>query len=720
MSYGLKYTTNFDSLQGITYTFNIYEKDYLGSDSRILLGGQPCVQQWQADDVFAPIQGCVLNVEIVNEGALPLSSFFSNNDDQFKGELVGDYGVHFLGFLVQDDSTEIQVDYAHYIRLSFTDNLGLLKDVPINQANFTYGTPTTVSRTVSYVTGGYAFAVSGTPLGLQIGQQFTLSGLSGPNGIYTVAGLTYFSTSFKIETVEYNGGTFSSGSATIGYTIPYFDLTDKLSLAEIFSICLNATGLKLGINVYSQLDVRLGVVGRLFEDVFLDGENFLNADKWDSCYTVMERILKRYRMVLLQTKGDWNFIRWDELRQAGNSITYFEYNYDFVYQSTVSGQNNVFNWDAGEIVTGLLRGILRPYKFVRQTFNYNQQENLLKNYNFQQLGVLLSTYTSGSNTVYEYDLSLWFNGIAAPNAQRIIRVIYDSSGNEIERYAVITGNTGDSSRAATSTPIEVNVGDKFKWSFSFRTDVSQPGNVNCVFSVRLFDGTTTRYLKNDGGWEAANGFTFTVLSGDNTNEWHSVEIEARELPYTGLLYIYLGEQTSSVADETWYKDLSFEYIPAVASQTKIIGHTHTNTQSLISRNANDFEIYVDDSPRNSIAGTQFLDSFTSLVQDRTSEWLPDEIKLGQITTFQELFWRRKTRTILEGTVIGILQSSRIVNKLTIFNSSIYPTLNVIFGQLSINYKNDLADFSGVEMWEDGEINADLESVYEFKYLYGKI
>ena len=39
MAYGLKYTSTFDSLKGEGYTVDIYQKDYVGSSTNILLGG---------------------------------------------------------------------------------------------------------------------------------------------------------------------------------------------------------------------------------------------------------------------------------------------------------------------------------------------------------------------------------------------------------------------------------------------------------------------------------------------------------------------------------------------------------------------------------------------------------------------------------------------------------------------------------------------------------
>ena len=83
MSYGLRYTSSFDSIAGITHTTEIYKKGYSGSSDSFVLAGTPVVQEWQADDPKQPIAGCQLIVRIINSGSLPASDFFSNEDDTF-------------------------------------------------------------------------------------------------------------------------------------------------------------------------------------------------------------------------------------------------------------------------------------------------------------------------------------------------------------------------------------------------------------------------------------------------------------------------------------------------------------------------------------------------------------------------------------------------------------------------------------------------------------
>lgn len=313
-------------------------------------------------------------------------------------------------------------------------------------------------------------------------------------------------------------------------------------------------------------------------------------------------------------------------------------------------------------IVGLTGSILRPFQYTQETFNYKQPAQLLQNADLQTLGSFVREYTDGTDTIKEYLLSLWFPDdlFPSPTPEHIIRIRYDNLGNEIERLAVIDGATLDAPRAIQSTAIEVNTDDVVKFSFSFRTDVSQPGNVNITFAVRLFNGTLNRYVQNDGSWLSTIGFSYNVPSGDNTNQWHNVEIPSLPAPFPGLLYCYLAEATANPANETWYKDLAFEITNNVNKSTKIIGQQHTDRQTPVIKNNDAVEIFIDDSPRNSINGSMRLSTYHNLIQDLTLFWgyAPDGTsRLGQLTTFETLFARRIPRTKLEGTMYGLIQNA---------------------------------------------------------------
>ena len=343
-----------------------------------------------------------------------------------------------------------------------------------------------------------------------------------------------------------------------------------------------------------------------------------------------------------------------------------------------------------------------------------------------------------------------------------------------------------------------------KVSFSWRTKDSHTF-VNNAFAVRLTDGTTTKYIQLGGAWGNPIGINYAF---DDSAVWSSIDIPlSYPVPFEGQVQVFLTDATYTAGEENWYKNFSFELTFGVTEQKNITGQTHTSTQNQNPKANEDVEIFIDDSPRNSIQGTLFLSTFTGLLQDRTTLWMRPTViearRLGDITTFEQLFWRRAPRTKLEGQMYGLVQNinrtlrytltgstgevdlgtglfkvispglptgvftpgvvftlsgtddndgtytvdsvvdattflvvepmvalntgtftltvgiiqPRHISMLTIIQYVGLSGLNFIFGRLTIDYARN--NFNGTfwEQWQTGEVDTDIRSYYEFKYLY---
>src|SRR6185312_12526980 len=134
-NYQIKYQCEFDSLKGEPYTVQRRQKNYTGGITSVTGGATPVLHDWQTDDPKAPVKGSSLTVSLINNGTLPLESFYSIDDDEFKVILLWGTQILFVGSLVQDDCSEIMADYTHEIQLSANDNLGLLKDLTLDKAD---------------------------------------------------------------------------------------------------------------------------------------------------------------------------------------------------------------------------------------------------------------------------------------------------------------------------------------------------------------------------------------------------------------------------------------------------------------------------------------------------------------------------------------------------------------------------------------------------------
>ena len=250
--------------------------------------------------------------------------------------------------------------------------------------------------------------------------------------------------------------------------------------------------------------------------------------------------------------------------------------------------------------------------------------------------------------------------------------------------------------------------------------------------------TTTYYLKEDGSWVTTGaGIFYPISSGDDLIDWHNVSVTSKPTPINGIINIFLNETTLTTTTETLYKDLSFNVSYIIAGSGKVIGHTHTDSQSQQIKNNIDKEILLDDTPRTSIKGALYLESYTNLLRDLTVRWqYPiasyDYSRLGEGTTKEALFTTYKMRSKYEGKYLYINQDDVMLNNLAVFvddqNANLFRYAP---GKMTIDYKNGHADLS---LWEiiDSEdfepggagITIDFlafanSKLYEFNYLYEK-
>ena len=283
MSYGLKYQSSFDNKVSNTYNVKIYEKNYSGSTTTFLLAGTPVIQEWQVDDPKAPIKGCQLTVNIINDGTFPLSNFYALEDDTFLCEFLDGTDLKFKGYLVQDEISELMTDRAHEISIKFTDNLALLKDITFNEAAKLWGTQQSYTRLTTAVniadTG--TISIAGGAFEIPVGTVFTLSGTSG-DGTYTVKALTFSGGVFTIFTTEPIAAEYTNETGDIEFILP-IDLTGYQTFAEILAMCLKSTYLELDTKVSTTIICDGASTDRFLEETYVKSEDYLNGNNWDSC-----------------------------------------------------------------------------------------------------------------------------------------------------------------------------------------------------------------------------------------------------------------------------------------------------------------------------------------------------------------------------------------------------------------------------------------------------
>lgn len=648
-NYGKYFQSTFDPPDGGSFAFKpryrleIHKKNYDGATQSIT-GGEAMVKQtWQTDQAKPAIKGCSLTISLVNKNqSLPLSTFLSTDDDEYKVRLYWIEKVIlttvdrllFEGFIVQDDCNEIMVDYTHTIELTATDNLGLLKQVALNEAPASF----------EYFNGGTTILMASSPhllrigigLGRQVeqGDRIEIIGTA-IAGIYNIVSFVENGLYLDITTVE-PIATLAPTSTTIN--ILRSNLLEKITLNSILKRCLSATGLELDTNIYTKLkEVNHLNSKSLFAQTLIEPETFLKNDTdFEDCYTILEKILRgdneNAMFTLFQDKGKWNIVRWDELREYSNLIEGFSYDKDFNYLGLITLPANITAGigEDSRAETGLSRQFFRPYVFTKEQFDYKNPPHLLRNANLQILGNLLRDYTnnlSGADfrKIKEYKMPWWY--VVPPNTVEdyYIRVVYDQYDNEVERYLVLTDNEIKSYR------IEASEGDILELSFNVKMDQQWVNDITFDYIIEITDGATTKRLRNylpiagDPGvkpyWGDGGGYRFrsTAVHEDN-----NVTITSPPIPFDSLLYVYLMPfivpPQITTAAETYYNDIRFTYISFINKSTKIIGQTHKSEQVASIKQRNEKPIYADDSPRNSIAGTLYLDRKIGVLQERTTRW----------------------------------------------------------------------------------------------------
>ena len=658
--------------------------------------------------------------------------------------LTGDSNeVLFIGFLVQDDFYESLVDYTHAITLSATDGLGLLKSVALSEAEVrraftvTYKSIGALPNIIYVLTYDPAFYP-------QAGDVFEVAGTTYTivDAIYVVQTIVGDLFNWAIDVTPVTP-TYPLTTDTV-YLTGEIDLLNKNSILSIIAICLGQTNLPLITNIFHNLyEYRQDNTRSTFETTLLDPRIFITNNNYDDCYSVLTKIMETYKCSIFQANGEWNIINWFEAvpkeswSYANNAIPAFIYDETFTFAGTTIFTNN-FNIGNSPAQTRyvheVLGGAVRGYKFSRKKFDYKQPDQLLRNYNLQYTGSLLRTYISGTTRISEYDATYIQGTNNTPFVERFIRVEYDTIlERESDRYLVIRGQGWDDIQTVPFDPIEVNEGDRVNFSCKFRTNVSgTPGTV--FFSVNINDGATSENLDSTsatvgsvGQLYWAGGYMACVFpAGEDSIDWHEIDsttatLPSPQIPRSSLLTIYMPTITDppqSTGKESHFKEIRLEYIPYINDSTKIIGQVHKQIQPPNIKNNNDVDIYIDDSPRNSIAGTLFLTTKTGVLQDRTTYWrYPPDANgwgLGERTTLDELLWKQKTRSKIESGFVGNYQNS-IISLLTMAIFEFNHTKNYTFGLLTINYKRN--QFSGT-LWEiyDSE-DAELDNTYTLEYLY---
>lgn len=754
MAYGLKYRSDYDSVTGKTYRIEIYQDGYTDIFYNIELSGQPVVQTWQQDDVFAPVRGCALTMKFLNSGNLPVESFYADQDNAFKVIhtclTTGD--VTFIGFINQADTFEDMLDYRHIITVTANDSLALLKDIKFNKTTWNVNEIYEIgSVTLAAPHGVIISDCNYTPVPYT---QFVFIDANGNEHYYTPTVVTPgsgFVTCTVIETVVTTAT--QTGKIAVHSAFRFYE---RNNLLNIILVCLLNTGLELNCNVYTNLfEISFKTGLSFLQQTYIDTQTFLSGDNFDDCHTVLTKVLSRFGLCLFQAEGRWNIMRPNELRYYSNGqIPCFVYDkkMNLIGTETLSNPVGIGANENTFPETGATRYIVRPYKYSKETFNYKQPDELIRDNRLLKVGSLISSITQGDTRIDTYEIPTnigWTHYYS--DASRIVVKTNIYSETETDRY-LLQPKVNNGGAGYLGFPniefnqIEVSKGDRLNFECSVKSASSTGGqNVKYRFGFYLRTTTGTYYnLVNTGGagnafqWNLVNatpiqsiGFAHTVLAAEAEQYYNYVlsdegtQKKVPTFPADGLLTIRVyGTNDTNVSQpnvDCIIKDISISITNYINDSAKVIGQVHNNTQPPEIKNNSEIEILADDSPRNSIAGTLFRVQFTGLLQNKTTGWyrsgFTENKKLGEITTFENLFLHRVPHAKIEGTFYSKDGNSLNATPLIPLQHNVFTDSLFLFGQLSVDYRNDNFNCTMYEQKKGNETDASLVNTYSFTYLY---
>ena len=510
-SYGRIYKGEFDSIprNGGTsdrYTFYILKKNYTGDIYNVTCGASPVVHSFLNDEAKPYLKGSEVELNLLNiDNTFPLSNFYSENDDEWMLQLIIrlDNGTQqtnriiFKGYLVQENCSEELTDIAHEIKLVFTDNLGLLKDISLLDAlkrtpNKLYPIRKQLcfiqtkqdANNISYFEVSWfgQFDPIDPNAHPNAGNIIRIENAYIGNGYYTITKVVVNGTKWHIY-VEQEMPDISVDTtnwfpqieltqAQISFIVPYKQ-DDLLKLIDIYWICVFTTGLALDFAPFTLLnecsETQPIDKKRVLEytNIYLDC--FISDNSSDTLDEILKKINYRFGFTLFQSDGIWCLIRWNELRNtlditpnpstAPNRNKLYNYGTYIGGLTTVSflvqhyfefadGSNkNTKPRDIGnieDIEFGVLSSIEMPFKKIQHDFKYEIPDKLIYNMDLSVLGTLVSTTVNGNYTYKRYQAVGWQGNLPPTTYRgtpgRCIEVVYDQYNVEQDRYLVGTND----------------------------------------------------------------------------------------------------------------------------------------------------------------------------------------------------------------------------------------------------------------------------------------
>lgn len=689
MAYGLKYLGEFSDYDGAGYRVEILENNYYGTVTPVTLGGTPVVHSYEADDIYKSIKGSRLEINLIGIG---IEMFIADSDLNFKVILKKNNQVKFVGWLSQDDYTELYAEHLHEITLTAVDALGYLRDKKLNENNIFTQTATSARQLAiiydtytiqidapsdnAWITPGNKIVISSydIPVG-QINGTYTIKE-SGSNGIKaTIVLVEPLPAAFPIYDVDF-------------YFLIHEDLQKRLPIQYYIDACLSLTNL----NLMQVLDFTLKETGKinLFESM-IDGRSFMTDDtSFMSCYDVLDKILSRFKITLQQVNGEWLFTRWLE------------------FTKTVNPDINLKPFTK---IMGVEKSIKRPFGYVSDTFELKQRKNIIRNLNLLELGNVIGyeerTVDGKLNKITYYEAKFWAKAQALDVVK--IAVVKNQYDIEIDRYLSVKGY------AALTSQELFNKDDIFELNFTVTSINSTSGTTTLPYGLIMSDGTDAYGLSSEQRWKKHGtewygsiylGRHWAAQTNTDLKQGFSVSINSENAPIPIDGYFFLSFTGGGPGNtELQYRNISLTYAFIVNKSKQIKAQKHSNTRNNKLLNIDENDIFIDECIKFQANGALYSD--TEHLATDFEDTFGNYSELGKEIIDLLMLQSSFPALMFEGEIIADVEMSNVIK---IDDKYLVPVY------LQKNYKKGEVNCKFVEI---RNLALDNSGKYKFEYIYGK-
>lgn len=675
MAYGKKYITKwYSENQNHRFRAEIWEDGFVGDTETVEASSDTCGIAWEStssdNNVLNPIKALKANLNLLSSSTLNLYSFYSDVDEHFRIDIYCERNANgvpgetllFTGFLINDDSSEDFQDTVHNIELQANDNLPLLRDV-------------------------------------------------------------------KLDECDFDGG-----------------VEGKKTLIDIIQRCLEKTGLSLELNAYVNIfenttdDRGDDTAADYLQQTLVDTAMFAGTDGvYRDCYSVLSQVMADTNSCLFQANGRWNINRPAEYLLFTNGAVKGT---NYLPDGTATAADNLLpavtvgkNKSVEPEGEDQIKTLVRPVKYSKQTFDYNYPDKVIRNLDLQELGDLRTSFADGDNTVYQYDLPWWSldtRYYSTPDYDFYVEVIKDANDVEIDRRMVVYADGVTVLAQCITKGVWLNAGDRVQLSFDFRAEDSFTGPTTRTMEATIDDGegTNNKLSYNasghvDGSWSTTGGIVASYASGEDIAEWRTITVQSDNIPFDGW-FNFWPSQNNHNGGRTFYKNMKVEYTSYINETTRIIGQEHTQEQATLIKNRDEYEVSMDDSPRNIIAGTLLTDDLTTFSDPlpnnpssdyvtKTTWWhrlaISETLRLGQILVNERMVLKSTMKTSIEGTFAN-LYKDEFISPLTLFSfPDIVGVSKFLAEKISMNLARGTMSIKFIEIGSEGE------GSYAFNYKF---